>query len=47
LTLGGGFRHGRVQPGHPRLKAAPRKTWMPGSSGTKTRFALLPGHDGG
>jgi hypothetical protein len=22
-----------------------RKTWMPGTSGAKTRFALLPGHD--
>jgi hypothetical protein len=22
-----------------------RKTWMPGSSSAKTRFALLPGHD--
>jgi hypothetical protein len=21
------------------------KTWMPGTSGAKTRFALLPGHD--
>src|SRR5687767_9435179 len=23
-----------------------RKTWMPGTSSAKTRFALLPGHDG-
>ncbi len=22
------------------------KTWMPGASSAKTRFALLPGHDG-
>jgi len=22
------------------------KTWMPGTSSAKTRFALLPGHDG-
>jgi hypothetical protein len=22
-----------------------KKTWMPGTSGAKTRFALLPGHD--
>src|SRR5215207_4082946 len=24
-----------------------RKTWMPGTSSATTRFALLPGHDGG
>jgi hypothetical protein len=23
------------------------RTWMPGTSSAKTRFALLPGHDGG
>jgi hypothetical protein len=22
-----------------------RKTWIPGTSSAKTRFALLPGHD--
>jgi len=33
-------------PGHPRLNGtAARKTWMAGTSGAKTRFALLPGHD--
>src|SRR6185312_14059222 len=25
--------------------APTRKTWMPGTSSAKTRFALLPGHD--
>jgi hypothetical protein len=33
-------------PGHPRsfpLQIA--RTWMPGTSGAKTRFALLVGHD--
>jgi len=24
---------------------AERRSWMPGASGAKTRFALLPGHD--
>jgi hypothetical protein len=39
-------RHGRACPGHPRLALRESKTWMPGSSSAKTRFALLPGHDG-
>jgi hypothetical protein len=25
--------------------ATDKKTWMPGTSSAKTRFALLPGHD--
>jgi hypothetical protein len=34
-------------PGHPRLRYQWQcKTWMPGTLGAKTRFALLPGHDG-
>jgi hypothetical protein len=34
-------------PGHPRLCCCNMvKTWMPGTSNAKTRFALLPGHDG-
>jgi len=33
-------------PGHPRLTCCfAVKTWMPGTSSAKTRFALLPGHD--
>ena len=41
-------RHARACPGHPRpCCIEPRKTWMAGTSSAKTRFALLPGHDGG
>src|SRR5256885_7156827 len=40
------FRSGRACPGHPRLLRGAAKTWMPGPSSAKTRFALLPGHDG-
>src|SRR5712671_5377687 len=33
-------------PGHPRLSCCYAiKTWMPGTSSAKTRFALLHGHD--
>src|SRR5665213_4063555 len=28
-----------------RLRFKESKTWMPGTSSAKTRFALLPGHD--
>jgi hypothetical protein len=31
---------------HVFLVAASNKTWMAGTSSAKTRFALLPGHDG-
>jgi hypothetical protein len=27
------------------LREKEEKTWMPGTSSAKTRFALLPGHD--
>src|SRR2546430_3954372 len=41
-------RRGRACPGHPRPSIrGPPRTWMPGTSSAKTRFALLPGHDGG
>jgi len=30
---------------HVFLAVTPVKTWMPGTSSAKTRFALLPGHD--
>src|SRR5262245_61050877 len=41
------FRHDRACPG-PRLPFGRRqKTWLPGTSSAKTRFALLPGNDGG
>jgi hypothetical protein len=33
-------------PGIHVLQLAMTKTWMAGSSSAKTRFALLPGHDG-
>jgi hypothetical protein len=39
-----GVASARLCPGHPRLSRR-GKTWMPGSSSAKTRFALLPGHD--
>src|SRR4051812_2641204 len=40
-------RHARACPGHPRLAApAEEKTWMAGTSGAKTCFALLASHDG-
>src|SRR6266700_8265825 len=32
-----------TRPSTPHHKA--RRTWMPGTSSAKTRFALLPGHD--
>src|SRR5438477_10594265 len=35
---------GLSRPSTSLLSAAP-KTWMPGTSSAKTRFALLPGHD--
>src|ERR1700722_17843501 len=40
------FPSWRACPGHPRLWHARKesKTWMPGTSSAKTRFALLPGH---
>src|SRR3982074_3031372 len=35
-----------LRPDHPRLFLREgSKTWMPGSSSAKTRFALWPGHD--
>src|SRR4029079_12211288 len=38
--------HVRAFPGHPRLQPLFKvKTWMAGTSGAKTRFALLPGHN--
>jgi hypothetical protein len=41
-------RHARPCAGHPRLSSVPaKKAWMAGTSSAKTRFALLPGHDGG
>src|SRR5439155_9975463 len=40
-------RHARPCAWHPRLDSiAALKTWMAGTSSAKTRFALLPGHDG-
>src|SRR6266545_766244 len=40
-------RHARPCAGHPRLYShRARQTWMAGTSSAKTRFALLPGHDG-
>jgi hypothetical protein len=40
-------RHARACPGHPRLSQFGKsKTWMAGTPFPKTRFALLPGHDG-
>src|SRR5689334_2328494 len=35
---------GLSRPSTPFFSDAP-KTWMPGSSSAKTRFALLPGHE--
>ena len=40
-----GVASARLCPGHPRLASYDAKTWMPGTSSAKTRFALLPGHD--
>src|SRR5262245_25926073 len=41
-----GVASARLCPGHPRLSCfCEAKTWMPGTSSAKTRFALLPGHD--
>jgi hypothetical protein len=41
------LRHGRTCSGHPRLSCCQAgKTWKPGTSSAKTRFALLRGHAG-
>src|SRR6202043_2322898 len=39
-------RHARPCAGHPRPGIRAGKTRMAGKSSAKTRFALLPGHDG-
>src|SRR5882757_8593816 len=46
IAVKDGVAYARLYPGHPRIaSSALRKTWMPGTSSAKTRFALLPGHD--
>jgi hypothetical protein len=40
-----GVASARLSPAIHVLRAALLRTWMPGTSSAKTRFALPPGHD--